>query len=162
MNAHFFKQRIVAAWLCNNCYACKIFSSRTYHRWPADVNMVNAIICRSATVCIRFKRVQINNNHVDKLNVMFLCLLHVGIVGVNSQQRTVNARMKRFHAPVHNFRKTRNVRYIANRYARFTQSMCTTTCGNKLNAKFVNQRPSKGYHVSFVSNRNKNTFNATI
>src|SRR5205085_1415292 len=91
-----------------------VFRGGANHRWSTDVDLFDCFFACYTLASDRLrKRIEIHNDHIDRLDAVLLHRGNVFRVIAQSQQTPVNARMKSFDASIHHLGKTRHVRNIA-------------------------------------------------
>ena len=82
-----------------------------------------------------FKRIEIDDNHIDWLDaVLAHRRLVLGIVAY-SEQAAVNLWVERLHAPIHHFRKARYIGNVAHVNARVPQCLRRAAGADDFHAK---------------------------
>ncbi len=79
------------------------------HRRPADVDILDAVVERGAFGDSCLERVEIDDEQVDRADVVLLHRRDVILVGADRQQTAVHLRVQRFHPAVHHLRKAGQV-----------------------------------------------------
>ena len=79
------------------------------HGRSANVDVFDAIVARRAVSDRRHKRIEIDDEEIDRRDAVCAGGLVVLGVAANGEQPAVNARMQGLDAPVHHFRKARQL-----------------------------------------------------
>ena len=102
---HLFNNGVVVATLHHDCDIFMVLGGGAHHRWAADIDVLNRIFQRAAFTSDGLgERIQVNNHHIDRLDLMFF---HNGIVlAATAQNATMYFRMQGLHASIHHLRET--------------------------------------------------------
>ena len=82
----------------------------------------------------RFKRIEVGNDQIYRFNAVRGGLRTVLRIISQRKQTAINLRVKRFHAPVQHFGKTRVIRDLAHLNPRFGQVTGSLACGEEFYA----------------------------
>src|SRR6185369_13005021 len=136
MSFEFIQNARILLWGNNNCDVLRVLGGGTDHRRTTDVDLFDRLFSRDFFTFYRFrKRVKIYNHQIYRLNSVLLQCGDMVRVIANGEQTTMHARMQRFHAPVHHFRKTGDLRDVAHLEARVTQRLCGSTRADDLHVE---------------------------
>ena len=102
---HLFNNGVVVAALHHDCDIFMVLGGGAHHRWAADIDVLYRIFQRAAFTSDGLgERIQVNNHHIDRLDLMFF---HNGIVlAATAQNATMYFRMQGLHASIHHLRET--------------------------------------------------------
>ena len=102
---YLFNNGVVVAALHHDCDIFMVLGGRAHHRWAADIDVLNRIFQRATFTGNGLgERIQVNNHHIDRLDLMFF---HNGIVlAATAQNATMYFRMQGLHASIHHLRET--------------------------------------------------------
>ncbi|CSF45773.1 Uncharacterised protein [Shigella sonnei] len=102
---HLFNNGVVVAALHHDCDIFMVLSGGAHHGRAADIDVLNRIFQRAAFTSNSLgERIQVNNHHIDRLDLMFF---HNGIVlAATAQNATMYFRMQGLHASIHHLRET--------------------------------------------------------
>ena len=107
-----FQNKSIISWIYNNRHAGMIFSRRAQHRGATDVNIFHRVrIFNTRLENGFFKRIKVDHDQVNKVNLILLGRLQVAIQIPTSQEAAVNIRMESLDTTIHHLWKTSHIIY---------------------------------------------------
>ena len=107
---HFRYDIPIAGWVDDDSLILEILSGGSEHRGPADVNLLERLIERYAVPGDgSLKRIQIDDNKIDRGDVEFGKLLAVGRIFRDCKEPRVDLRMERLYTAIENLGEPRHV-----------------------------------------------------
>ncbi len=127
LGADFAEHTAIIRRVAHDRHAGPILGSRTQHRRPADIDVLDRLVHRYAGFGDRLpERIEVHAHHVDKPDTVFTqCLDMFGQVA-SRQQTAMHFRVQGFDAPVANLGKARHVADVQHLDAALAQQLHRT------------------------------------
>jgi hypothetical protein len=136
VSPHFFEQGRVLIRTGDNGYVAVILGRRANHRRPADVDVLdNFLVCCPWTRYGCLEGIQITNDEIDRLNIVFLQRLDVFGIVADGEDAAVDAGMQRLDPAVEHLRKAGNFRNVAHGQSGVGQRLARAAGRNQLDLK---------------------------
>ena len=109
---HLLQQRRIIRRVGDHRHKPMVLRCSPDHRWPADVDILDAgrMICALGDSI--FKRVQVGNQQINRLDPMRGHRQQMLVIIAQRQQCPVDIRVQRLDPPIHHFRKARHLGHI--------------------------------------------------
>ena len=112
-----------------------VFGGGADHRRAADVDILDAIVERSAFRDRRFERIEVHHQEIDRLDVVLFHRGDVLFIPADREQSAMHFRMQRLDAAVHHFGRAGEFGDVGDREAGFAKRLCRAAGRNQLDIK---------------------------
>src|SRR5690606_19585395 len=104
--------RAVIALVDDHGYGSVVLGGGPDHGWSADVDVLDAVVKRSALRQRLLERIEIDDQEVDGFDAMRLCRRDMLLVAAHGEQAAVDRRVQRLHAAIEHLGKPGHIRYV--------------------------------------------------
>ena len=157
---HFAEHFFVVGRIDNHSHVHVVFGGGADHCRAADVDVLDAIVVRSAFGDRRFEWIEVHHQEIDRLDVVLFHRGEVLFVPADREQSAMHLRMQRLDAPVHHFGRAGEFGDIDHRESGFAERLCRAAGRNQLNIE-ESELPGERDQSGLVGDRQQGSRDTT-